>query len=641
MTEPKRPVLIGDHDANRANWLSQFLSDRYNVTALMAPTFEEVRKMAREPNVSVIFLADTIPFSSDDPTMTPYNNFIQLQAVNQKARLVCVVTGDEYPVLSSGRGASINFICLPSASRMPGMRNQIIRALRPLSDVLPLSKLSIEELDNLTSLRGKERTLNELIRSLSHHQDWKDGKRQLFHLIRNCLDGREVERIEVEPLTQGKSGAIVFRLGVTPKFEAGVKKDSDNKTKNYVLKLSKAQDIWKLESEVKGYLQASKSELYSSYKAHVPSLQTPRVSKASSQPGTFSEEFKYIASSLSWDAIYYDFLGGHLGECMALDTALISAPEKIQRRTAKNVRPKFSLPSATPSDLRAFRLTFMETLLDTLCEIWYLNKPFTSRKVMTLWKAGNARDERKYVPLPPYRLAARSKGWVEEFLDSEAAVIGRRMFAEWDDCQSRVLNLVRCNARAKSLGLLGEKIPVTLSPVHGDLNAGNAFLWLKQDRFPFLIDLPFYQRQGHVLQDFARLEVEVKFTLMDRQEESPPELLTAFDHGPANVPLWRELEDHLLSGASSGTGEPAWLSAGFRDNVSLTYHLVKLIRDRAELAQQQPCPSGALPPVAFMQEYLPSLLYHTVRAITYPSLTLFKRLLAVYSSGRILKKLGF
>ena len=41
-----------------------------------------------------------------------------------------------------------------------------------------------------------------------------------------------------------------------------------------------------------------------------------------------------------------------------------------------------------------------------------------------------------------------------------------------------------------------------------------------------------------------------------------------------------------------------------------------------------------------MKEYLPALLYHTTRAATFPSLSIFKRLLAVYSAGSILKRMG-
>jgi hypothetical protein len=41
-----------------------------------------------------------------------------------------------------------------------------------------------------------------------------------------------------------------------------------------------------------------------------------------------------------------------------------------------------------------------------------------------------------------------------------------------------------------------------------------------------------------------------------------------------------------------------------------------------------------------LAEYWPALLYHTVRAIGYPSLSVFERLLAVYSAGSILIRLN-
>lgn len=635
MTEPRRSVLVGDQEAARSAWLLQFLNDFYNAVADTADTFDKVCQMAREAKAggagwTVIFLADTLPYSYDYPEALPPNNFSQLAGIDRAAKLVCVVTGEEYPVLS-GVPAQVTYISLSSAAPTDEERDQIINSLQPLRSVLPLADTTVEEVARLTTWNTRDRTLRQQIRSLSRHQNLNDGERHLHRVIRNCLDCRGIKAIRVEPLTQGKSGALVFRLSVTPEADAGGKK---SRGRDYALKLSKAEQIWKLASEVNGYLQAAESELYSTYKAHLPELQVPRVSKVVSEHGPSGEEFKYIASSLPWDAIYYDFLGGSLGEFMALDTALRANPAKRLKGAEGGVHPKFTLASDSPSDVQAFRVSFLETLLDALCELWYVNGAFTSRKVKRLWRREDA-PERQYVPLPPYQLPERSKRWLHEFFDGEDAGIGPRLFAEWDDCRERLLGLVDNGPRGK----LAERVPVTLSPVHGDLNAGNVFLWLKQENFPFLIDLPFYQREGHVLQDFARLEVEVKFALMDRQEESPREQLAAYDYSPQQVPLWRELEDYLLDGGTSAAAEPDWRSPGFRDNVSLTCQLVKVIRDRAERAQQQPGPADGASPVAFMDEYLPALLYHTVRAVTYPSLSLFKRMLAVYSAGMMLKKL--
>jgi hypothetical protein len=182
--------------------------------------------------------------------------------------------------------------------------------------------------------------------------------------------------------------------------------------------------------------------------------------------------------------------------------------------------------------------------------------------------------------------------------------------------------------------------------VHGDLNANNVLLWLRHNRYPFVIDLPFYQKDGHALQDFARLEVEIKYALLDRQEESPYEELAAYDYSDAQVPLWIEmenrlLEDQALSASALSGGAPnggAWVAPGLKENVTLCYKLIMLARAKACQAQQKPLPAG---PAAgpFAEEYLPALLYHSVRSIGYTSLSVFKRLLAVYSSGSILKSL--
>jgi hypothetical protein len=200
--------------------------------------------------------------------------------------------------------------------------------------------------------------------------------------------------------------------------------------------------------------------------------------------------------------------------------------------------------------------------------------------------------------------------------------------------------LIQSTATHPPPGRLCEEVPVVLTSVHGDLNASNVFLWLREASFPFLIDLPFYQPSGHALQDFARLEVDVKFALMDRQKESPASRLAAYDYSPEQAHLWQELEDYLLDNRTSEADEPDWRSEGYKDNVKLTYRLVKLIRDSAERVQQQPLPDSADKPVAFMDEYLPALLYHTIRAATYPSLSIFKRLFAIYSAGSILQRLG-
>jgi hypothetical protein len=424
MAELKQPVLIGDNVAARAEWLGKFLSDYYNVTAQSADTFDKICQLARESNVSVIFLADTLPYSFDNRDAEPVANFNQLRGINRRVRLVRVVTDDSYSEISGVR--DLCYIRLPSFPPTPDQHDLIINSLNPLSGIMPLATSTIEKIALLVKWRGQSRTLREQIRSLSYDQELKHGQRQLYHIIRSCIDCRSVERIKVESLTPGKSGALVFHLSVLSKSDGAEKRGKDNRTKEYVLKLSETKDIWKLQSEVSGYLQASTSEVYSKYKTHLPALRIPYLSKASTENEPAPEEFKYIVgSSLSWDAIYYDFLGGSLGECMSLETALISAPEKLREKMRGKVHTSFSL-SDEPSALKDFRINFLKSLLATMSEIWYLNQPCVDRKLRRLWKRENAPD-RQYLPLPPYQLTARTKRWVQEFLDSGEAEMGSRL----------------------------------------------------------------------------------------------------------------------------------------------------------------------------------------------------------------------
>jgi hypothetical protein len=161
-------------------------------------------------------------------------------------------------------------------------------------------------------------------------------------------------------------------------------------------------------------------------------------------------------------------------------------------------------------------------------------------------------------------------------------------------------------------------------------------VWLEHEH-PFLIDFPFYQEAGHALQDFARLETELKFALLDRQKDSPEKQLKAFEHTYSQMSIWQEMEDRLI--ADWKQKNSGWPAKGYTGNVRLCFEFVQLIRNRALAVQQNDkCPG--LPAGDFLTEYWPALLYHTVRSIGYPSLSVFKRLLAVYSAGSILTELN-
>ncbi|NOT60635.1 MAG: hypothetical protein HOP19_10480 [Acidobacteria bacterium] len=167
------------------------------------------------------------------------------------------------------------------------------------------------------------------------------------------------------------------------------------------------------------------------------------------------------------------------------------------------------------------------------------------------------------------------------------------------------------------------------------MNSNNVLLWQK-GRHPFFIDFPFFQEQGHALQDLARLEAEVKFALMDRQLESPADKLLAFDHTHSQLKLWMHFEDCLIH-TDWRVQKVLQHEPAYHDNVKHHHELVRFIRQQAEEVQRQPDSAVVRP--KFEVEYFPALLFHTLRAISYDSLSLFKRLLAVYSASKLLTRL--
>jgi hypothetical protein len=374
---------------------------------------------------------------------------------------------------------------------------------------------------------------------------------------------------------------------------------------------------------------------YQEYRRHLPVLRVPLSPIDPSE-----SQNKFIVYNGGWYAIYYDFLGGkHLGKFIDLDSALIVNAQRLHEKTkatAYEFEPKDS------SSVIAARLKIFSDILDGLCDLWYSNSKYVTRELRTIWKIDDVTDQDN-VTLPPYQLKRPIKGLIQDFLDSREAGIGARLFSDhdWEGHVQRVLTLVEDTSTEADLEKLGGSKAFTLSPVHGDLNANNVFLWLEHDRHPFMIDFPTFQKSGHCLQDFALLEVVIKLTLLDRQEDSSVTDLAAFDYSPSQVGLWIEMENQLLRSEelnhekrrSRRSKVIEWQEVGFKVNVDLCYRLVKLLRQKASEVQQQSVASR--PPIPFAEEYLPALLYHTVQAIGYPSLSVFKRMLAVYSAGSI------
>jgi hypothetical protein len=232
------------------------------------------------------------------------------------------------------------------------------------------------------------------------------------------------------------------------------------------------------------------------------------------------------------------------------------------------------------------------------------------------WTARDA-PSNKYANLPPYRLSARTKAWIGEFLESSYTDIGARLISDWEALVNSIKRFINCRM-SYGAKLFDRRMSMILSPAHGDLNTNNVLFCLRERDPVFLIDFAMFQERGHALQDFAKLECEIKYALLDRQRGSSVVELPALDITSSQFPLWLELEDHLRW---KRWAEPrkGWHAAGFVNNVNMSLELIQKVRQAAVEVQHQGAPDDDRPD--FMNEYLMPLLYHTLRAITYPSLT--------------------
>lgn len=651
MAEPLMPVLVGDPEPRRFNWLKKVLDEEFGVGAEQVEIFDKLHKLIKDSNQireeaekhgnankgaagnrwSMIFITDDLPqVYTKKPTPELLKTyFTTLGDLNLWVDFIIVFITTRN-VLMDGRAITppARTIHL-SDPPTPEQRQNIIKELDGLGSLKYIvsaeSKL-VWDADN--------RSLREQIRSLSDSRNLKDGEGILARLISRCLDCSRIEKVEIKQIGQGRSGASVFRLCVETKPDA----TTGIKNQEFVLKLCQANDVWKLESEVRGHMLANQGLGHPGYREHLPKLNPAYVPcwelghlEKTRQPN------QYLVRNGPWHAIHYDFLGGNrFGKFIDLETALVAPAKQLKEELAIT---EAAIELIRANKVQLVRAGILETVLQWLCENWYANNGigYVQRKEMKAWDVGDA-PEQEYIALPPYKLTGRSKGWIQSFLNSQEAEIGERFFnTDWKRSRDKVFRLVSEDQPTDTqLGKLGELLPMVLSPVHGDLNVNNILLWLKH-KHPFLIDFPFYQGAGHALQDFARLEVEIKFALLDRQKDSPTQHLKAFEHTYSQMQIWQEMENCLLDQWDRKVSR--WMSKGYAKNVQLCYELVQLVRRKAREVQQNDLCNG---PAAcdFLTEYWPPLLYHTVRAIGYPSLSVFKRMLAVYSAGSILTKLN-
>jgi hypothetical protein len=602
-------VLIGDANQGRVELLQKIFAEEFSVEVVIAQNSDEVTKLAANFSWNVILIATSLPVP---PKIGINVYFDALRVLVPKRKLACIY-GEDGPPKFSGTSSRWTPLFVPAVGLGEKERRQIIGQFRQWLSWSP--NWPKVELDN-------DRLLHEQVRSLTGSRKLGAGKVLLAQLVRGFFI---CDKVAVTRLGQGKSGSRVFRIRPEPCSAANPE---------FVLKLVDKPDEWKIRSEIAGH-QKARQLLNQQFRKHITDL----CQTFSPQVPLSSDLFEHVASTSgnTWQAICYGFLGGvGLGQFIDLETLLIAEAKVL----SKKVSPKkpAGLPfDFAPNTIRQDRQDALKMVLEWLCRQWYSNKPRKESKL--LWETPDAPPNR-YSALPPYRFTGKAKERSIAFLDSFEAQLGERFplpdaSPNWDGRRALIRELLIKDNGPTNFSKLDNPLNVLLSPAHGDLNTANILLWLEQKDHHFLIDFPFYQEWGHAVQDFARLEVEMKFMLLDRQADSPASELPAFDYTPTQMALWLELEEHLLNDWKQlRPREEDWVQPGHKANVICCLELIQLIRNTAESVYRQ---AGAAD--NFPDEYWAALLYHTLRVLGYPTVAIFKRLFAVYSASSILEKL--
>ena len=541
-----------------------------------------------------------------------------LRSLSQSVILFCIFAGEDPACFSiTGQDETQDpkpngtLIELSPSASSEALREVMINGFSKVLKQLPTPPRAVYATTDLAFV--------EQVRALHPDRSFESGRRILEYLAIRFFD---CDEIEITKLAQGFSGANVFRI---------LPKKNGSGENEYALKLDRLDNASKITLEIAGQKSAQETLGVPGITRHIPNLIKPRIP---ANPSGLDKDVSYLKDAAyfgNWLALCYDFLGGgRFGRFIDLETALITSPEDLKERVSGT---SFDTTAASIDEAR---LGILSTILNWLGNQWYLNKKRNKREKKAIWTTADT-PSGQFLTLPPYQLTGKTKQLILSFLDGPASALGERLLEPtWKSHREMIWKLMNTGGPSTGFGKLDTLTSVILSPCHGDLNANNVLLWLEQPGFPFLIDLPFFQSQGHALQDLARIEIEIKFSIMDRQRIVSPPGPEAYEHTYSQLKLWKEMEDHLLLNPCPG-GSRTWENPGSPNNVALSLRFLSLVRKKAIEVQEQP--DHLAPPPPFYDEYLPALLFYTLRAISFPSLSIFKRLLATYSAGRILEHL--
>lgn len=567
------PMILGGWDA-----LEDEMSRRYADKRLRAEAERE--GLSRSDLVDVIILAASATGGNRSLTDCA---FIAAEQYVRNGRLVVVLDSQTHCLTPK---ANMDILVTPRGRLTRAAADgELARFLRRGSPPIVID-LSDDDI------------LRDIVRSLHSEHDLDAGTRVLGQLIQNVT---EAARVVVTRMTQGYSGAKVLLVKCTPPSTTG----------HFVLKISSSKDDWKLRNEVDNWenIEAALAPGAGpgeggALRRFLPNLVPLRRA---------CSECRRLVAYNGFHAVAYQFLGDPIGSFICLQDAW------LRKTDGRAGLAKFNNAAQMGEELLKHAVERLGRSL------------YSTATVVTdtpIWTTANIAP-RKVLSPPPYGFAASQKAQLLGAIEALENEEGKRLVATWADDVERV------NAWLKSgppTSFCNTMLPLICSRVHGDLNSSNIFYWLDEKQ-PFFIDFACFQERGHVLQDYARLEVEIKYALMDREVDSE---LKSLDLTEGQLPQWCALESHVMG--DNWEADPT-LSGEHTRSVVRAHEAVKFIRAQARALHTTTLQVAGLNVDNFIFEYKVPLLYHTLRAVGYVSLSPFKRILALHSAARIIRDL--
>ena len=579
-------VLVADRQRERAFKIARLLENRYDID----PTIVESRDLLQEEIVSALNRGDRIAMVILTEKLPGVSNIFACVA----GLKFLVPEGHVVALMVEGKPQSDNY--------SPGVH--FLATPQGVIDEIELFKLLDQTLSPpkplpvLEILHESDLILQRQIRSLDPEHDGHNGRLRLQRMIRRLRQGCRTAR--VSRLTQGYSGSLVFRL------------DLDGES--CVVKVSRSHELWKIRRDATHWNEIDSALSKGGLLAHAPRLLRPDTPAETGSPWVRDGDFQ---------AEVWSLLGGNLGLFIDLEDAYrwdASRPASLVQR------------GFFAHDAESLAESLLRHATLRLRECWYDRAQVS--EVGPLWKVEDA-PYPGGLATPPYQLTAWWKAEILTAMENLRA-IGSRMFpgayGSWNGDTAAIDRWI--HGEPSGISLLDEKSHAVLSPVHGDLNRNNLLLWIDEAQ-PLFIDFVTYQPAGHTMQDFACLETQIKFWLMDRETTS---VHPALDLSPERFGPWCRMERQLASFGDIGTTAKSSKASDRSAGVGLALSMISLIRSEARTVHSRAY--GQEETTRFATEYSVALLFHTLRSIAFTGLSPFKRLLAVFSAARLIEALS-